>query len=688
MSQEKVLKTLEDLGFTQSDARVYIFLAKRGPLKASALAKSLKIRRQTLYFTIKNLQKKGLITSTLQRPARFSVVPFEKVLDLFVKAKLEEAQRMQLNKTELLSDWQSIALPETEEASAKFAVIEGRSNIYSKIQQMLEETEKQVDFITSVTGLIRADEFGLFDTALRLASRSKTKFRFLTELSEKNVSNIKVLFTKKLKNKLNIEGRTPDLGLRLFPRMVIRDEAEALFFIATETDPSSVPKQDSLCLWTNCKSLVQAFYGIFEELWHNSIDIQKKIVEMETGKPTTKICIISDVEIARKKFEEVVHSAKQEIVAVTSAEGLVKFWKKLIPIEDLVGRRVSTRIMAPITSDNLPVAQEMSKCCEVRHVSPGYLETTIVDGKHLFQIKKQSLDGEPRGDSPNFENTFYTTDPEYIEKTGNMLNSIWENARAPSILKIGFKSDLSVPRISPVTDEEYAFSKSDSPYRKMTTFIEEKPGIMPEEVLEKIINAKKYPAKNWPKEIIRQYGSGASAVIHPPKHFNLPDMMMIFVRHYNKQSSYGAEDHLIVYTSMGYAYAPAAFVTDNPRGLEIRNTVYAGTPIDHNIQLVKRDQLQVRVHGNTVFAGWSIPIPLYPGPYLLPPSCILVEGYGKLKTGELRFEMPSGVKITHAYNGYDAFVTFFHPTSKYAGPGTDGTISRDLITTTHPPSTA
>lgn len=682
MSQEKVLKTLEDLGFTQSDARVYIFLSKRGPQKGSVIAKFLKIPRQTLYFTITNLQKKGLVTASLQRPAKFSVVPFDKVLDMFVKAKLEEAQRMQINKNELLSDWQSIALPETEETSAKFTVIEGRNNIYSKIQQMLEETERKVDFITNVTGLLRADEFGLFDATLSLAT--KIKVRFLTEISEKNISNLKILYNKKLNSRLNIEGRIPDLGSNLFPSMVIRDDAEVLFLITSKED-SSVPIQDNLCLWTNCKSLVQAFRGIFEELWDNSTDIQKKIVEIETGEPSPKTCIIKDMNNARKRFEEVVNSAKQEILVVTSA-GLIKFWKNIVQKESPVERDVATKIMAPITSDNLSVVQEMLKCCSVRHVSPGYLESTIIDGKHLFQTKKESsIDGEKSRDIPDFKNTFYTTDPEYVEKMRNMLLAVWDNARSPSILTLDISTYLPVQRFLPVSDEEYSFSKSDSPYRKMTTFVEEKPGTMNTKILDGIINATKYPAKNWPRDILREYGSGASAVIHPPQHFNLPDML-VFVRNYNKQSSFGQEEFLLVYTSTSDVYLPAAFVTDNPRRLDVKNAFYKGTAIHNNIQLVKRDQLQVRVHGNTVFAGWSVPIPIHSGPYVLPPSCILFEGYGKLKTGELTFKIPSGEKRTLEYNGYDAFVTLFHPASKYAGPGTTGTISRDLITTTYPPA--
>jgi hypothetical protein len=36
-------------------------------------------------------------------------------------------------------------------------------------------------------------------------------------------------------------------------------------------------------------------------------------------------------------------------------------------------------------------------------------------------------------------------------------------------------------------------------------------------------------------------------------------------------------------------------------------------------------------------------------------------------------------------NGFEAFVTFFHSSSKYSGPGTDGFLARDAIQTVYPP---
>ncbi len=113
---------------------------------------------------------------------------------------------------------------------------------------------------------------------------------------------------------------------------------------------------------------------------------------------------------------------------------------------------------------------------------------------------------------------------------------------------------------------------------------------------------------------------------------------------------------------------------------------WLGSPAGHNIKLVKKDELQTRIHGNTFFAGWAVPIPLLPPKYSLPPACLLIEGFGDLKTDSFTIFSPSGYRTETERNGFEAFVTFFHPESKYSGPGTDGFFARDYFATTYPPS--
>jgi sugar-specific transcriptional regulator TrmB len=430
MSQEKVLKTLANFGFTDLDAKVYVLLSKRGPIKARDVAKALKISKQRVYPLLKKMQSKGIVNSTLERPARFTAIEFEKLLDSFLKAKMEQARHIQENKEEILADWQSITITESDSSPAKFTVIEGRSHVYSKIQQMIQDTRENLSFVTTVHNLARADQYGLFDAAINHPMKSKIRFRFLSELSNQNTNAMKVLLKKIPKARINIEGKTPDLGLKLCPRMVIKDKAETLFFIDPQ-EGEYVDKQDDVCLWTNCKSLVHGFLAMFEDLWYHAKDINKKIVEIEADNSTLKKHNISDVDTAYKKYLEALHSAKEEIVIITSAKGLIDYWKGILRVKQYVERGVVIKIMAPIEGKNIEAAQQLLKFCEIRNISTSYQETTIIDGKYLFQFNKLSSDQEKhekRETNTNFKDTFHTNDHEYVEKTKNILNNIWRTS--------------------------------------------------------------------------------------------------------------------------------------------------------------------------------------------------------------------------------------------------------------------
>jgi len=108
MSQEWIIRTLASLGLKRTDVKVYLFLAKTGPQKARDTAEALKMHKQQLYRSLKNLQSKECVKATPEHPALFSAAPPEKVLDTLIKSKMKEAQNIQRNKQELLSIWQTM----------------------------------------------------------------------------------------------------------------------------------------------------------------------------------------------------------------------------------------------------------------------------------------------------------------------------------------------------------------------------------------------------------------------------------------------------------------------------------------------------------------------------------------------------------------------------------------------------
>ncbi len=221
-----------------------------------------------------------MVSVTLEHPAKFSAIPFEKLLDLYLKAKMEEVKRLQQSKDQILNDWQSIVIGMAGDSSEKFMVFEGKTRIFSRLQKMIQESKSQLLTIASVVGLTQADDFGIFELAQNSPFNSSIQFKCLVEVQDKNFEVIKKLLRETSKGQVNVEARNPVLPLKNFPTLVIRDNEEILLFIKPLSEKNKVEEND-VCLWTDCKTIVGAFTAIFEELWRNSVDIDKNVPSIE-----------------------------------------------------------------------------------------------------------------------------------------------------------------------------------------------------------------------------------------------------------------------------------------------------------------------------------------------------------------------------------------------------------------------
>jgi sugar-specific transcriptional regulator TrmB len=105
MSLERIFKALLSLDLSQTDARVYVFLALKGPEKALSIIKNLKISKQQIYRSLKHLQDKGIIVSDPERKNSFSALPLEEALKSLIRKEKEQTGMMQ--KTLLLT-WKTM----------------------------------------------------------------------------------------------------------------------------------------------------------------------------------------------------------------------------------------------------------------------------------------------------------------------------------------------------------------------------------------------------------------------------------------------------------------------------------------------------------------------------------------------------------------------------------------------------
>ena len=116
MSKERIMKTLKGLGLSDIDTHVYVYLAKQGSTELNEIAVALNMPDRKVDKSLKDLQNKRIVKASIEQPLEYMAVPFEEVIDLFIKAKKEQARAIQQAKKELLSSWRKMTKDSPEKS--------------------------------------------------------------------------------------------------------------------------------------------------------------------------------------------------------------------------------------------------------------------------------------------------------------------------------------------------------------------------------------------------------------------------------------------------------------------------------------------------------------------------------------------------------------------------------------------
>jgi sugar-specific transcriptional regulator TrmB/CBS domain-containing protein len=446
LSEKDISKFLQVLGLSKREIQVYMFLAKSGVQSTSFVAKRLKMERVQAYRTFKKLQEKGFIEATLERPTRFTVVPFENLLETFINAKKSEVASLNEQKESLLSTWRTISAPESEYPVAKFSVITGKKKIHAKMQNMIKESKKEGLILTTSLGLIQEDIAGIFDA---IAQKRNVKFQIITDVSEDNLKIMERIYKNFLVANADVKCRHLNVDARFFPRFLITDNEEAILY-APMGEKTSVLKLEDEGLWINDRMFISILKAFFVQMWQSAVDVLRRIDELKNGIPIGETVVIKDPEEAWEKITKVLEAAKKDIVFITSSQSINSILEN-DPFSKYCKKGIKCRIMASIDLDNLETAKKLSARYEIKHVPISYLTMIVVDDKHLFMFKKPPLDEMANESGFYLTDTFYSNDPGASERASEMLADIWK--RGVEISEISTQAGMKMPAVEASTTE-------------------------------------------------------------------------------------------------------------------------------------------------------------------------------------------------------------------------------------------
>jgi sugar-specific transcriptional regulator TrmB/CBS domain-containing protein len=501
MSEKDVTRFLQLLGLSKREIQVYMFLAKSGVQSTSFVAKRLKMERVQAYRTFKKLQEKGFIEATLERPTRFTIVPFAALVDNFITAKKNEVINLSDQKQNLLTAWQSISAPESEYPVAKFSIITGKKKIHSKMLTMIEESKSEVIVLTTALGMIQEDIAGIFDAAVAPSQERSVQVQIITDISMENYKVVERIDRNITEDNLNIKLRHVNMTSKFFPRFLIKDEEEAILYAPFGNEASVLNLEDE-GLWINDKMFISVLKAFFVQMWQSGIEASRRIDELKSGVPIGETLVIKDPEEAWQKVTQILGAAKEDVVVITSSQSINRLAEN-DPLIKYFKKGLKVRLMASIDLDNLEPAQKLAQNYEVKHVPISYLTMMLVDGKHLFMFKMP-----PLSDSGEFafylDDTFYSSDPSQIERTSEMLDDIWK--RGIDITEISSQAGTKLPAVEVDTAATVAETVDNMLKNSVNSVLIVENGkplgvINDREVLREIIEEKRDPQKTRAKDL-------------------------------------------------------------------------------------------------------------------------------------------------------------------------------------------
>ncbi len=270
------LKIIENtflkFGLSRNEIRVYIYLARSGMRKAREISDALSLHRTETYRILRDLGKRGLTSSVLEKPLKFIAAPLEEAIEILIKAQKLKIQLLEKKKQNLIDIWFSIPQQKIEPQNKEiFQILEGEEPIIIKANEILERTKEEIYVLAPDLDLLRFYHSGFTDN-LEKISKKNVKVLLLTTDSPKSrfiVEKMKLTGIKHLFS--NVDN---------LPAFIISDQEQLLFSIKNGNDTQDQrmrKKKERIFLWTNYDAFIKALKTLFLELWRS------KTVPSEAG---------------------------------------------------------------------------------------------------------------------------------------------------------------------------------------------------------------------------------------------------------------------------------------------------------------------------------------------------------------------------------------------------------------------
>jgi sugar-specific transcriptional regulator TrmB len=225
--------------------------------------KKLDIDRGKTYRALNRLRNMGVVTTTFSNPTLCTAIPPSDALKLIVERKQDEITTMKNLSQKIVEDINIIVRNTEVPEVSSFVIIQGRSNIYSRISKILQKATGVVYLVAPPEDLMRMYHTSIPER-IEMIKKTGTEVRILTEISnEKELSFVYRLNPTELRI-----GKLPSKS-----RLFVEENKQLIMSGALNASMDLNDDSDSV-MQTNSLEMVNNMFSLCTLLWGKSKTVE------------------------------------------------------------------------------------------------------------------------------------------------------------------------------------------------------------------------------------------------------------------------------------------------------------------------------------------------------------------------------------------------------------------------------
>lgn len=247
----------EILDLDEIEAKIYLSLLRRGPITASALAKDLDMDRAGMYRTVDKLVSRNIVSTTLSSPKLCIAAEPEEALKLVLRKKEDEVNRIKKGGEEIIEKINKEITIKQGPNVPTFRVVQGKTNIYADIAQMIENASGIVYISTTLEDISKMYH-STIPEKIMMCEKNGGEVRLLVELDDPKL----ISFVKRFNATETKICKLPSKG-----RMVVEKEKQMIMSDSVVASQISANSETDFSLCTNSLDMVSNIYSLCSLLW-------------------------------------------------------------------------------------------------------------------------------------------------------------------------------------------------------------------------------------------------------------------------------------------------------------------------------------------------------------------------------------------------------------------------------------